>query len=82
MTNASYLSLQNISFGYNLPSNVLRKAKIDGVKLYVNASNVWLWSKRQGLDPRTAATNFSYGTANATYYSTIRTISAGVKVTF
>ena len=82
LTNASYLSLQNISFGYNLPSNVLRKAKIDGVKLYVNASNVWLWSKRQGLDPRTAATNFSYGTANATYYSTIRTISAGVKVTF
>ncbi|MBQ7572237.1 MAG: SusC/RagA family TonB-linked outer membrane protein [Bacteroidaceae bacterium] len=82
LTNASYLSLQNLTFAYNLPTNVLRKAKIDGVKLYVNAANVWLWSKRQGLDPRTAATNFSYGTANATYYSTIRTISAGVKVTF
>ena len=82
LTNASYLSLQNLSFAYNLPTNLLRKAKIDGVKLYVNAANVWLWSKRQGLDPRTAATNFSYGTSNATYYSTIRTISAGVKVTF
>ena len=82
LTKASYLSLQNLTFAYNLPTSLLRKAKIDAVKLYVNASNVWLWSKRQGLDPRTAATNFSYGTSNATYYSTIRTISAGVKVTF
>ena len=82
LTKASYLSLQNLTFGYNLPATMLRKAKIDAVKLYVNASNVWLWSKRQGLDPRTAATNFTYGTSNATYYSTIRTISAGVKVTF
>lgn len=82
LTKASYLSLQNLTFAYNLPSTLLRKAKIDAVKLYVNASNVWLWSKRQGLDPRTAATNLSYGESNATLYSTIRTISAGVKVTF
>ena len=82
LTKASYLSLQNLTFAYNLPSNLLRKAKIEAVKLYMNASNVWLWSKRQGLDPRTAATNLSYGESNAAYYSTIRTISAGVKVTF
>ena len=82
LTNASYLSLQNVSFGYTLPSNVTRKAKIDKVRLYVNANNVWLWSARQGLDPRTAATNLTYGSSNATYYSIIRTISAGVNVTF
>jgi len=82
LTKASYLSLQNLTFAYNLPSNLLRKAKIEAVKLYMNASNVWLWSKRQGLDPRTAATDLSYGESNAAYYSTIRTISAGVKVTF
>ena len=82
LTKASYLNLQNLTFAYNLPTSLLRKAKIDAVKLYVNATNVWMWSKRQGLDPRTAATDFSYGTSNASYYSTIRTISAGVKVTF
>ena len=82
LTNASYLSLQNLSFGYTLPAHVMRKVKIDRLRVYMNASNVWLWSKRQGLDPRTAATDLSYGEANMSYYSTIRTISAGVSVTF
>ena len=48
----------------------------------MNASNVWLWSARRGLDPRTAMINSGYGTSNASYYSTVRTISAGVNVTF
>ena len=83
LTKASYLSLQNLSFGYTLPSTVLRKAHIDRVRIYLNASNVWLWSKRQGLDPRTAAYGVSSrGESNASYYSIVRTISAGATITF
>jgi hypothetical protein len=78
LTNASYLSLQNLSFGYTLPSNIVRKAKIDKVRIYMNASNVWLWSKRQGLDPRVSIT----GASGDGYYSPIRTISGGITVTF
>lgn len=82
LTKANYLSLQNLTFGYTLPATLTRKAKIDRVRVYLNATNVWLWSARQGLDPRTAATSLSYGSSNASYYSPIRTISAGVSVTF
>jgi len=82
LTKASYLSLQNLSFGYTLPANLTRKAKIDKVRVFMNATNVWLWSKRQGLDPRTAATSYSYGESSANYYSIMRTISAGVNVIF
>ena len=82
LAKASYLSLQNLSVGYTLPANLTRKAKIEKVRVYMNASNVWLWSARRGLDPRTAMINSGYGTSNASYYSTVRTISAGVNVTF
>lgn len=87
LTKGSYLSLQNLSLGYTLPASVTRKAKIDKVRVYMNASNVWLWSARRGLDPRTSwvnpdGTRNDYGTSNASYYSTVRTISAGVNVTF
>lgn len=82
LTKANYLNLQNLSVGYTLPANITRKAKIEKARVYMNASNVWLWSARRGLDPRTAMINSVYGSSNASYYSTVRTISAGVNVTF
>lgn len=78
LTNASYLSLENINFGYTLPTKLTRKAYIDKVRVYLTCENVWVWSKRQGLDPRQSFT----GGSNNTYYSPIRTISGGLTVTF
>ncbi len=83
LTSANYLSLQNLSLGYTFPGKLTQKAQIERIRLYVNCSNVWLWSARRGLDPRTALlTSTSYGTTTASYYSTMRTISAGLTVTF
>lgn len=77
LTSASYLSLQNIALGYTLPKAVTMKWGISNLRFYAQANNVWLWSKRQGLDPRT-----SLSASNASYYPGVRTISAGVSVTF
>ncbi|MDE5981315.1 MAG: SusC/RagA family TonB-linked outer membrane protein, partial [Bacteroidaceae bacterium] len=83
LTSANYLSLQNITFGYTLPAKLTKKAHIDKLRFYVNASNVWLWTARRGLDPRTALlTDSSYGEGNSNYYSPMRTISGGVSITF
>ncbi len=83
LTSANYLSLQNLSLGYTFPGKLTQKAQIERIRLYVNCSNVWLWSARRGLDPRTALlTSTGYGTTTASYYSTMRTISAGLTVTF
>ena len=78
LTDASYLSLNNINFGYTLPLAVTRKAGMEKVRIYFAADNVWLWSKRQGLDPRQSIS----GSVTNSYYAPIRTLSGGLTVTF
>lgn len=75
---ASYLSLQNLNFGYTFPTKMMSKIGIGKLRVYLTATNLWLWSKRQGLDPRQSIT----GGASSAYYSAMRTISGGITVTF
>lgn len=79
LTNASYLSINNINLGWTLPKTWTRKAGLDKLRLYVSADNVALFSKRKGLDPRQTLAGDK---ATATYYSAIRTISGGIQVAF
>ena len=78
LMSASYLSLQNVNFGYSFPSKWMSKIGVSRLRLYVAAENIWYWSARKGLDPRQSNT----GGASAAYYSPIRTISGGVNLTF
>ena len=78
LTSASYLSLQNLNFGYTFPTKMTSKIGIGKLRVYLTATNLWLWSKRQGLDPRQSIT----GGASSAYYSAMRTISGGISVTF
>jgi len=78
LTSASYLSLQNINFGYTLPKSVTNKIFLDKVRLYFAAENVWVWSKRQGTDPRQSIS----GSVNNTYYASMRILSGGIQVSF
>ena len=48
------------------------------LRVYFQAENVWLWTKRQGIDPRQSLS----GSINNTYYAPIRTLSGGLTVTF
>ena len=86
LTDASYLSLQNINFGYTLPKSLTKKIQVDRVRFYMSCDNVALWSKRKGLDPRQSLTYDStgsfFGESTNSYYSPIRTISGGINVTF
>lgn len=78
LTNASYLSLQNIQLGYTLPTKWVRTLGLSKVRIYCTADNVWLWSHRQGLDPRQTIA----GSGNSSYAPYMRTISGGLTVTF
>lgn len=77
-TDASYLSLENVNFGYTFPSRLVKKMQLSKLRLYFAASNIFVWSKRQGLDPRQSFT----GGSNNTYYAPIRTLSGGLTVSF
>ena len=78
LTDASFLSLQNVNFGYTFPTQWIQKLHLSKLRLYVAGENLYLWSKRQGLDPRQSIS----GSNTNTYYSPIRTISGGVTVSF
>lgn len=78
ITSASYLTLQNITLGYTLPRSITQKIGINKLRVYCVADNIWTWSKRQGLDPRQSVT----GSVSSAYYSSVRTISGGVSLTF
>ncbi len=79
LTDGSYLSLQNVTIGYTLPSKWTRKAQIGSVRFYCSADNVFLVSKRQGLDPSQSINGNINGSA---YYAKMRTVSGGVNITF
>lgn len=78
LLDASYLNLQNINFGYTLPSHITRKFGIDRIRIYLACENVYYWSRRQGFDPR-----YSYaGSTSQASYSPVRTISGGINIQF
>ncbi len=77
LISSNYFSINNITLGYTLPKKWTRKLKLDAVRIYGTADNVALFSARKGLDPRLSPIS-----AYAKYYSALRTISGGIKVTF
>jgi TonB-linked SusC/RagA family outer membrane protein len=48
---ASYLRAKVIQVGYRLPSRMLTKANIEGVRIYFQAQNLFTITSYQGLDP-------------------------------
>ena len=85
LIDASYLTLQNINFGYTLPSKFTQKFGVGKMRIYLACENVFYWSKRKGLDPRYADNTDNQGvlgTSNYATYSPIRTISGGINIQF
>jgi len=74
---ADYFNIKNITLGYTFPKKWMKKAQIENARIYFSAENVALFSKRKGLDPR----QYMLGQSQANY-STIRTMSMGVSLTF
>lgn len=78
LTSSNFLSLNNITVGYTLPSKLTRQIGIESVRVYCAGDNIALWSKRKGLDPRNG-----YGILDSNmYYSAVRNISGGLRVVF
>lgn len=48
---ASFLRLSNLSLGYTVPRQLLRKASIERLRFYFTASNVFVVTKYTGFDP-------------------------------
>jgi TonB-linked SusC/RagA family outer membrane protein len=72
--NGSYLKLRNIQLGYNLPSKITRKIKMEKLRFYISAQNLLTIHSKDftGVDPENP--NFGYPIAT--------NITFGLNVTF
>jgi TonB-linked SusC/RagA family outer membrane protein len=55
IADGSYLRVKSVVLGYNLPSKLLRKAKIERVRIYARAQNLFTFTKYEGWDPEVNA---------------------------
>ncbi len=72
---SSYLKLRNLTVGYDLKIKELKKVRIEGIRFYATASNLFTITPYKGYDPEVSS-----GTDSGAYPSS-RTFTFGVNVT-
>jgi len=82
---SNYLSLNNATLGYTFPKKLIAPLTLTSLRIYVAGENLFVLSKRKGLDPRYSLGIGGYTSGsglNTNSYSSMRTITAGLTVTF
>ncbi|MFZ4861130.1 SusC/RagA family TonB-linked outer membrane protein [Sphingobacterium sp. Mn56C] len=74
--NASYLRLKNIVLGYSLPADVLKKMKIERLRLYFSGDNLFTATSFKGLDPE------RIGNGDLVQYPQNKIYSFGIQLNF
>ena len=77
LTRASYLSLRNLTIGYTFPKRIAEKIAMQNLRIFLTGDNLWYISARKGLDVRQ-----SFSGETGFTYSALRTVSAGISLTF
>ena len=78
LTDASFWTLKNINFGYAVNDRISEKLGVDNLRISVSGENLFIKSKRTGLDPQY---NLA-GTPVGNDYSPSRIFSVGLSATF
>jgi TonB-linked SusC/RagA family outer membrane protein len=76
LIDASYWSLRNINLSYNLPKAWLNKIKVPSARIFATGENLYLHSKRKGLNP-----SESFDGVNGNTYPQSRNFSLGINLT-
>ena len=64
----SFTKVKNITLGYTLPKNVVNKAGIRNLRVYMNILNPFCFTNYKGFDPEWASQNLQNGgPASVTY---------------
>ncbi|WP_439480208.1 SusC/RagA family TonB-linked outer membrane protein [Chryseobacterium aquaticum] len=73
---ASFLKVRSATIGYQLSKDMLRNMPITGLRIYVQAENIYTWTKWRGFDPEPITGS------NLSIYPNPRMYTLGVKVDF
>ena len=90
LQNVAYLRLKNIQVGYNLPSALVHRAKLQSARVYVTGENLWthspLYKLTRSLDVENIGKSdvILTGTSNngnGNNYPILKSVSAGLSIT-
>lgn len=76
LEDGSYIRLRNVTLGYNLPSYMLKAAKIQGIRVYVQGANLWTITNYSGVDPEIGYDGYEFFK-----YPVNKSVSFGVDIT-
>ena len=79
---ASFLRIQNIQLGYSLTPEMIQKAGISKVRLYVAANNLYTFTKYKGYDPGASNGLPIGGGIDDGFYPIPRTYMLGLNINF
>ncbi|HCN50946.1 MAG TPA: SusC/RagA family TonB-linked outer membrane protein [Chryseobacterium sp.] len=71
-----FIRLKNVSLGYSFTKDQLGKLPVRGIKVFVQAENIYTWTSWKGFDPE-PVTDYSLNV-----YPNPRTVSVGLNVDF
>lgn len=75
---ASFVRLRDVTIGYVVPKSALNKLKfVSNVRIYVQGTNLYMWTKWRGMDPEAGPVNI-----NLSEYPNPRAFTGGINVTF
>jgi TonB-dependent starch-binding outer membrane protein SusC len=78
----SYLRLKNIQLGYTLPQQLSQKAKIERLRIYISAKNLFTFTNYTGFDPEVGETTILERGFDRGTYPQSKLYTIGVNVSF
>jgi len=82
MENASFLRMKNLQLGYTIPQSILGRLKIDKIRIYIQATNVFTITKYTGLDPEIPTSDDRVSGIDLGTFPTVKQYLVGVNVNF
>jgi TonB-dependent starch-binding outer membrane protein SusC len=84
LEDGSYIRLKTVSLGYNVPKTVVKKLRLEKLRVYVQGANLWTATNYSGLDPEVntfGVSNIALGTDFLTFPQP-RTYTVGLNIGF
>ncbi|MBW3630642.1 MAG: TonB-dependent receptor [Gemmatimonadetes bacterium] len=80
----SYVRVKNLVFGYNVPASMASRLGTSNLRLYVQAQNLYTWTKYSGFDPEVNFSGATSITRGIDFYTLpqARTVSVGLNFGF
>jgi len=80
--NGSFLRCRTMTLGYTIPSAGLQRWRIDKLRIYAQAVNLFTVTSYTGLDPELPGNNTLFGVDGGAYPNNQKTYSIGVNLSF